>query len=170
MPPHIGPQIPNGSGSPDVLNNYSVGPQLPSGFTPEAPRYEEEEEDEDDYAPALPPDLVATRTGGSNDIGSSRRVHGPAMGPMRREEEEESDDEVGPVPLPQGVVLEEEDGVREFLEKEEQRRKAIEVRDESYIFLHRIVLLSLPGPYTYKRYISVVDNDAFSRKLQNPRL
>lgn len=56
------------------------------------------------------------------------------MGPARREEEEESEDEVGPVPLPQGVVLEEEDGVREFLEKEEQRRKAIEVRLVTYLY------------------------------------
>ena len=40
---------------------------------------------------------------------------------------EDDDDDVGPRPLPQGVVLEEKDGVQEFLEREERRRKHLEV-------------------------------------------
>ncbi|EIM92060.1 uncharacterized protein STEHIDRAFT_117150 [Stereum hirsutum FP-91666 SS1] len=124
-----GPQISNGS-SPAPAHepqSYPTGPQLPPSSNPGPPRYEEEEEEEeDDYAPALPPDLAASRSGTNSSAGPPKRVLGPSMGPARREEEEESEDEVGPVPLPQGVVLEEEDGVREFLEKEEQRRKAIE--------------------------------------------
>lgn len=120
----MSPQIPNGSGlaATHTPQSYPTGPQLPPGSYSGPPRYEEEEEEEeDDYAPALPPDLAASRSG------PPKRVLGPSMRPDRREEEEESEDEVGPVPLPQGVVLEEEDGVREFLQKEEQRRKAIEV-------------------------------------------
>ena len=42
-------------------------------------------------------------------------------------EDDDDDDEVGPMPLPGGFVVEEKDGVTEFLEKEEKRRKQVEV-------------------------------------------
>ena len=41
---------------------------------------------------------------------------------------DDDDDDVGPMPLPAGVALYEKDGVEEFLEREERRRKNIEVR------------------------------------------
>ena len=45
-----------------------------------------------------------------------------AMG-VSRYEDDDDDDDVGPRPLPAGYVVEEKDGVQEFLEREERRRK-----------------------------------------------
>lgn len=94
------------------------------------PRYEEEEEDEDCYAPELPPELAAARASAS---GPPRRTMGPAArGPLRREEEEEeSEDEIGPLPPPPphagaGPPNAGEDAVAEFMQKEAQRRQAVE--------------------------------------------
>ena len=84
-----------------------------------------DEEEEDDYAPALPPHLAAARSAGP------AKVIGPAlpsaMG-MSRYEDDDDDDDVGPRPLPAGYAVEEKDGVQEFLEREERRRKQLEVR------------------------------------------
>ncbi|KAI0638925.1 hypothetical protein C8Q77DRAFT_1078432 [Trametes polyzona] len=133
----IGPDIPahllastssrNDEEGSDNEGPASIGPQIPSHLTsaparsttPPAPPAEEEE-DEDDYAPALPPELAATR---------AKKVLGPTFPPSvaaPRYDEDEDDDDVGPRPLPQGVVLEEKDGVQEFLEREERRRKQLE--------------------------------------------
>ena len=122
-----------------------VGPTVP------APRYEEEEEDSDEedvYAPELPPDLVAARANANPTPTTSsvplapahapapapaRRPIGPPRGPLQREEEEEeSEDEIGPAPPP-GAGLSSsshvhEDAVIDFMQKEAQRRQAIEVR------------------------------------------
>lgn len=86
------------------------------------------EDDEDDYVPELPPDLAAARS--KQEI-SGKRVQGPSFPsvlPRSHYDDDGSDEDVGPMPLPGGVVLEEKDGVTEFLEKEERRRKQIEVR------------------------------------------
>lgn len=129
----IGPQFPAHSPSSDsvIQRPRQTGPQ-PSSGTP-VPRYEEEEEeeDEDSYAPELPPELAAARASTS---GLPRRTLGPAArGPLRREEEEEeSEDEIGPLPPPPpsgaGPPNAGEDAVAEFMQKEAQRRQAVEVR------------------------------------------
>ena len=115
-----------------IKRPHQTGPQ-PSSGTP-LPRYEEEEEDEDEdcYAPELPPELAAARASTS---GPPRRTMGPAArGPLRREEEEEeSEDEIGPLPPPPphagaGPPNAGEDAVAEFMQKEAQRRQAVEVR------------------------------------------
>ena len=112
-----------------------IGPQIPPTLTtapkasttpPPYPPPEEEEEDEDDYAPTLPPELAAARAS------TAKRVIGPALpsafaaGP-RYDEDDDDDDDVGPRPVPQGIMLEEKSGVEEFLEREERRRKRLEV-------------------------------------------
>jgi hypothetical protein len=98
------------------------------------PRYEEEEEDSDDvYAPALPPDLAAARAN-ANRAPPARGPIGPARGPLQREEEEEeSEDEIGPAPPPDTGPSSRvhEDAVIDFMQKEAQRRQAIEVRYSS---------------------------------------
>ncbi|PIL30844.1 hypothetical protein GSI_07012 [Ganoderma sinense ZZ0214-1] len=109
--PSIGPQIPP-----------SIGPQIPPSLSkPSEPlANREEEEDDDDYAPALPPELAAAR---------SKKVLGPSLPPSMSGpsyDDDDDDDDVGPRPLPQGVVIEEKDGVQEFLEREERRRKHLE--------------------------------------------
>ena len=151
----IGPDIPvhllgNCSTTPEDNDNEeagpstSIGPVIPSDVlsrpreaTPpvNAAAPDEDEDDDDDYAPALPPDLVAARSGPPAQpppVTTSRHMQGPAlpprMHPQRYDYSDEDDDDVGPMPLPHGVVIEEEDGVSAFLKKEEQRRKHIEVR------------------------------------------
>ncbi len=121
----------------------SIDPVIPAAQTPSAtitpptlsvPRYEEEEEEEeedaDEYAPELPPELAAARANPSG--GPPRRAIGPPWGPLRREEEEEeSEDEIGPAPPPARHACASdarEDAVTEFMQKEAQRRQAIEVR------------------------------------------
>ena len=138
----------------------TAGPPVP------VPRYEEEEEDseEDVYAPELPPDLAAARananattTTSSSSSSSSvpaataaaaRRPIGPAArGPLQREEEEEgSEDEIGPAPPP-GVGPSShvhEDAVIDFMQKEAQRRQAVEVRVSSSASSGFLVLVVPP--------------------------
>lgn len=110
-------------------------------LAPPAPvlRYEEEEEDSDEedvYAPELPPDLAAARANAnptSSVPPAARRPIGPARGPLQREEEEEeSEDEIGPAPPgPSSSSHVHEDAVIDFMQKEAQRRQAIEVRFSS---------------------------------------
>ncbi|GBE78575.1 GPALPP motifs-containing protein [Sparassis crispa] len=82
--------------------------------------------------PTLPPDLLAARNSApASSIERHKPVVGPSFPPslarsLSRQEEEDDDDEYGPVPLPSGVTVEERDGVKEFLEKEERRRKQTE--------------------------------------------
>lgn len=110
----IGPQI-----SPSVRPRLPVATARPS--RPAVPNEDAEEDEEDDYAPALPPDLAASRP-----VAPARRVLGPALGPTAYANDD-SDDDVGPAPLPAGHVYGERDAVKEFQEREERRKKAIEV-------------------------------------------
>ncbi|KAH7925689.1 hypothetical protein BV22DRAFT_417566 [Leucogyrophana mollusca] len=128
----------------------SIGPQIPAHLLP-TPTAEDSDED-DDYTPALPPDLLAARTQPGPSSGtprptsppvpppaasasisrsaadsSSRRVVGPSF-PGPNSYDDDSDDDVGPKPLPAGLSAahEERSGVQEFLEREERRRKQAE--------------------------------------------
>jgi hypothetical protein len=129
----IGAQLPAHLLSPDSVIADPQISQTPSR-TP-VPRYEEEEEDEDEdcYVPELPPDLAAARASAS---GPPRRTLGPARGPLRREEEEEeSEDEIGPLPPPHAGARPpdaREGAVAEFMQKEAQRRQAVDVRQCPY--------------------------------------
>ncbi len=113
-----------------------VGPIIPPAVLRSAPARPpiavvEDEDDEDDYAPVLPPDLAASRTSHNQPGGSSKRVQGPTLPSTiqrRPNPSYDDDDDYGPMPLPEGVSVEEKSGVREFLEKEETRRKLVEVR------------------------------------------
>ena len=123
----------------------SIGPMIPPAptQTPPAiiaeptvpvPRYEEEEDEEEDaYAPELPPDLAVARANPTFvPLPPPRRPIGPARGPLqqREEEEEESEEEIGPAPPPGTGPSSHvhEDAIIEFMQKEAQRRQAIEVR------------------------------------------
>ncbi|KAJ6502173.1 hypothetical protein C8R45DRAFT_611245 [Mycena sanguinolenta] len=126
--PAIGPSIPshllNPQSSSDVAeeeSNEEAGPKLP----PQAVQ-DEADDSEDDYTPALPPDMIASS--------SKKPVAGPTMPPAypstydRRIQyhADDSDDDVGPRPLPAGVGFEERDAVKEFMAKEEKRRREVE--------------------------------------------
>lgn len=131
----IGPYIPKESAS--------AGPQLPADI-PQQKKPEEEneiDEDEDDYTPALPPQLVAQEAGAQSKSPSqsrptsashsspkpSRRILGPSL-PSRSShsylDEDSDEDDVGPKPLPDELrPMHEKDAVTEFMEREERRRK-----------------------------------------------
>ncbi|KAK7051369.1 hypothetical protein VNI00_004869 [Paramarasmius palmivorus] len=116
-----GPQIP-----PELLKARSepAGPAAP----PVPAQEDEDDDDDDDYAPALPPDLAASREAGPSNTNTNRRIQGPALpSASRGYHDDDSDDDVGPMPLPPGYEKPTEvDGVKQFLELEEKRRKNIE--------------------------------------------
>lgn len=118
-PEAAGPSLP-----PPTL---TAGPVIPSELQKGIPQVDNRDEDEDDdgYVPELPPDLVLAR---ATHTSSGRRVQGPSFpgAPLRPTYSDDEDEDVGPMPLPGGVILEEKDGVTEFLEKEERRRKQVE--------------------------------------------
>jgi hypothetical protein len=121
--PNIGPSIPTSIGPhiPTVLSDQKeISPAHVDVNTPQ-----DEDEDEDDYAPALPPDLIASRST------EAKRVIGPSLPgrPGYNAYESDDDDDVGPMPAPAGANsnYESQDGVKEFIEREERRRKQAEV-------------------------------------------
>ncbi|KAH7884122.1 hypothetical protein F5I97DRAFT_1656722 [Phlebopus sp. FC_14] len=130
MPP-IGPQIPAHLSGAAVSNDVNAG------------------SDEDDYTPALPPDLAAARKVARPSLPhpsvgpSTRRSHSRSRSPAPRRvigptlpsaqpsyDSDSGSDDVGPQPLPAaagaGAPAEERSGVQQFLEREERRRQAIE--------------------------------------------
>ena len=116
----IGPPVPD---SVNRSTTPEAGPSIPPNYAVGAPA--EEEEEEDDYVPELPPDLVAQRAA------QKTRVLGPSLPSVVQDSYDDSDDEdVGPMPLPAhlGSQQQEKSAVEEFLEKEKRRKKAIEVR------------------------------------------
>ncbi|KAF8915561.1 hypothetical protein CPB85DRAFT_1159787, partial [Mucidula mucida] len=90
---------------------------------------ENDEEDEDDYVPSLPPDLLASRKAGPSAPTRvpAKQVKGPTL-PSAYYPDGDSDDDVGPRPLPPTAQGNNNkiDGVQQFLEKEERRRQQIE--------------------------------------------
>ena len=114
-----------------------TGPQLPSQVNgPEA------QDEEEDYAPSLPPDMIAARSARQEQSSPAvvaaaaprRAPIGPAMPPgfsstRYDASEDESDDEVvGPLP-PSAYEQrgEQLDGVQQFLEREKRMAKDREV-------------------------------------------
>ena len=148
----IGPAIPNPESSSSPPVGLSIGPQIPQHLQSQ-PDLAGEDDDEDDYVPALPPDLIAQRT-------STKRVLGPTLPSMTsRDEADEDEDDVGPMPLPSAYLNslqeEEKDGVTEFLEREQRRKKAIEVRAASSLLLG---------------FLDIEPEVYYYRKLQNQKL
>lgn len=164
-----GPQ-PQGSRVPDTP---SIGPHIPANalsqvLVQHASRpgsTYNNDDDDDDYVPELPPDLVASRSGTSvsdnarPEAGPStgrqeRRVLGPSLpGHVQQAYGDDGDSDegdYGPMPSMQRTQHSDtvSEGVREFLEKEEKRKKEIEV--------------------CLRHLWSSVLTDFF-RKLQNPR-
>lgn len=100
-----------------------IGPSIPEHLLKgKSKQVEEDESSDDDYGPALPPEL--------QQAAPAKRVVGPSFptGPPPADDSEDDDDDVGPMPLPAGYVVPETSGVQDFLEQEERRRKALEVR------------------------------------------
>ncbi|KAG6909090.1 hypothetical protein DXG01_002071 [Tephrocybe rancida] len=140
--PSIGPALPPRLQSSEGPEPTTAGPQIPPGLLKQQPA-EDDEDDEDDYVPELPPDLAATRSAGPSvpaparsSSNEEKRVSGPSMpsyppiyDPNYQEaynEDDDDDDDFGPKPLPSGVQHAQTDAVKEFMEREERRRKEAE--------------------------------------------
>jgi hypothetical protein len=112
-----------------------IGPTLPPHLRKKSEENEEnetnagEDDEGDSYGPSLPPALAARR--------AQAIVPVPAPIPMvQAHEESESDDEVGPRPPSTSISKQDaEDGVREFLAREERRRELAKVCTIVSIFL-----------------------------------
>lgn len=148
LPPHLAHLAAASSRSPSA--SPPPGPLAPTG--PALPV----DEEGDDYVPALPPHLLAARQARASSsgvekksvnlsigpsvspsIGATLPTAGPARsssisGPSFPEDDDSDDEVIGPVPVP--TAGEEEDeaqaAVREFLEREERRRKQAEEKDK----------------------------------------
>lgn len=121
IPAHLLEQSDNEDGAPEPSTLESIGPQLPSSTSQDD---HEEGEDEDAWMPALPPDLELAPV----------RVIGPSIPtsippPSSVQEPDDLDDDYGPMPLPAGSHAGDDahSGVREFIEREERRKKELEV-------------------------------------------
>ncbi|KAF7311410.1 hypothetical protein MKEN_01042900 [Mycena kentingensis (nom. inval.)] len=107
--PTIGPVIP--AHLLNASNDDDEGPQ---------PALDDEDDDEDAYAPMLPPDMLGPKA----PTASSSRPAAPTMPSYAHDDD--SDDDIGPQPLRSGAVEKERDPVAEFIAKEEKRRKQVE--------------------------------------------
>ena len=123
--------------APPPDENASIGPQAPPRLISQKPSIDtgiEEDEEEDSYGPALPPDFGAAQAGPSSPKpilkAPPKRILGPSF-PAPGEFYDDDDDDFGPKPLPSASNSQNGDGlsegVREFIEKEERRRKELEV-------------------------------------------
>ena len=92
----------------------SIGPHIPDNL----PTNDAQESDEDDYTPALPPELAAARKAGPPAPPS--RVLGPTFPTAP---DPDSDDDVGPQPLPAHVRPPSPSAVDDFLAHEARRRQ-----------------------------------------------
>ncbi|EIW86084.1 hypothetical protein CONPUDRAFT_160938 [Coniophora puteana RWD-64-598 SS2] len=151
IPSHCLPTVSKEESNDAESDDGSYGPAPPTSIGPQIPQHlpastssgkaadeqEQEESDDDGYAPALPPDLVATRKAGpsspplkssapsvptaATSSDTSRRPVGPSFPSSY---DDDSDDDIGPKPLPAYVgPAREKSGVEEFLEREERIRK-----------------------------------------------
>ena len=106
---------------PDSNTNPPAGPRIPPELLTQG---QQDDEEEEDYVPALPPDMIATRSAGpsNSDTPTSKYigVSGPTLIPSssRYSDDDDDDDDVGPKPLPPGMRHVKTDAVKEFMEKE----------------------------------------------------
>lgn len=122
----------------------SIGPQIPTNLLANRARHaqgqvleDEDDEENDSFGPALPPELMASRgsnTASVEPASVSKRTVGPTLPGHDRlndsdDDKDDDDDDYGPMPMPAEATEADRvnEGVREFLEKEEKRRKEIEV-------------------------------------------
>ncbi|KAJ7174518.1 hypothetical protein C8R46DRAFT_1252116 [Mycena filopes] len=111
-PPLAPPHLLNPS-TDDIKDGVEDGPPVP-------PKVDGSDSDSDnDYGPALPPDMRGPPC--------RRRTYSPTYDRrVQYHDPNDSDDDVGPRPLPAGVGFAEQDAAKEFMAKEEKRRKEAE--------------------------------------------
>lgn len=123
---------------PSVPPHLQAGPSIPPAYPTTAYPEEEDDDDANDFGPALPPHLAAARKAISvsgPSMKSPERVAagpslpgatvGPARPPPEYLEPESDDDEVGPKFVPGEAV--EKSAVEEFMEREARWAREREV-------------------------------------------
>ena len=133
-----GPRIPAHLVPQSTLNIYddddddgpkpavTIGPSIPADFlkTPESLR------DDDDGPPHLRKGShgKASPSTGKRQVGPTFPSYAPTYDPTTYDNgEDDDDDDFGPKPLPAGMQHQQTDAVKEFIEREEKRRKLAEV-------------------------------------------
>ncbi|WVQ81589.1 hypothetical protein IAT38_003713 [Cryptococcus sp. DSM 104549] len=162
LPPHLAHLVARSSSPEDEPGPTPPGPSLPAPAPAAAPVDDDEEEDyvpalpphllaarqaKGAIGPSAPgpvagPSLPSAGPVGPRPLGPSlpgagpSRPPGPAPGPGPAYPDEDSDDEViGPMPVPSlsGEAEDGSDAVREFMEREERRRKEAEEKDRPVV-------------------------------------
>ncbi|KAF9481238.1 hypothetical protein BDN70DRAFT_876550 [Pholiota conissans] len=107
----------------------SIGPSMPPHLQKPAPR-PRTAEPRPIAGPSMPPPSTtsSSRSSGKRNIGPTMPSYVPTYEPNSGygDESDSDDDDVGPKPLPAGMVHVEADPVKEFMEREEKRRKLAE--------------------------------------------
>jgi hypothetical protein len=199
-PSEKGPQIPPQLVQQSTLNIYdeddndnggpqpavTIGPSIPAEFL-KAPEPLIDNNDDDDYGPDFPPHLGKEEAGpstGKRKVGPTFPSYAPTYDPTtyhnNQDDDDDDDDDFGPKPLPAGMQHQQTDAVKEFIEREEKRRKLVEVRPKPcliyILFLIPFSFVSnrmLPNPRAYnetngclshlpRQVFSEVSNNSFS--------
>jgi len=115
----------------------TIGPSIPPRFLNAAPKSQI-----DDDGPDLPPHFRKRHlqeagpsmsapgpSTGKRQVGPTLPSYAPTYDPTtyHDDEEDDDDDDDGPKPLPAGMQHQQTDAVKEFIEREEKRRKLAEV-------------------------------------------
>ncbi|KAJ3847291.1 hypothetical protein EV368DRAFT_51456 [Lentinula lateritia] len=120
----------------------AIGPTLPPHLQhlyqrAIVPNNPDEDESEDDYTPALPPDMIpstsskpAASSVSSTPSATSQPYSRPSHSVSYNSESDDDDDGIGPRPLPSNAVLPTADPVAEFIAKEERRKERIREEEE----------------------------------------
>ena len=193
--PETGPQIPAHLVQQSTLNIYdeddddndgpkpavTIGPSIPAELlkAPESPI-----DDGDDDGPDLPPHLrkgsreeadpTPGPSTGKRQVGPTFPSYAPTYDPTTYHHDDgvddDDDDDFGPKPLPAGMQHQQTDAVKEFIEREEKRRKLAEVCMHKNYPFHSFFLIprfnrTLPNPRAFNETngcLSHLPRQAFS--------
>jgi hypothetical protein len=126
----IGPDLPSHLTNPKDSENddepSEKGPQIPAHLVQQSTLniYDEDDDDDDDDEGPKPASGPST---GKRQLGPTLPSYAPTYDPSTYHNSEDDDDDFGPKPLPAGMQHEQADAVKEFIEREEKRRKLAEV-------------------------------------------
>ena len=117
-----------------------IGPSIP-------PEFLKPPESNDDHIGAnLPPHLrkeagpTAGPSTGKRQVGPTFPSYAPTYDPTTYHNDEDDDDDFGPKPLPAGMQHHQTDAVKEFIEREEKRRKLAEACTISHFYILSLFL------------------------------
>lgn len=163
IPAHILQSIRNDASSdeddgpqpaPTPSASASIGPQMPPSVSSGSKLQVIDDDDDENPGPSpAPGPSRATAQKPPSSARPQRPAAGPSMPPGHRaigptlpnyaptydpsfdgnDSDDDSDDDFGPKPLPAGMQHEQTDAVKEFIEREEKRRKAAEVCSPCFI-------------------------------------